>query len=165
MYVEIHCDFDSYIFLFWTGVAQQLAVGLRTHRSRLREFRQEGIKQLGKHKGRGLQALARIKAGIDENNDEIKEFKKGAAILSLNVGAPIVPVALDGIHEIWPRAHRPRWSKLLPLSGARARICFGPPLQPSAGAQPGDEEYSSVTARLRGAIGEMLDALRGGPTG
>ena len=87
------------------------------------------------------------------------------AILSLNVGAPIVPAALDGIHEIWPRAHRPRLSKLLPFSGTRARIRFGPPLQPPAGQRRSNRDYSSVTARLRDAIAEMLEALRGGRSG
>jgi long-chain acyl-CoA synthetase len=94
-------------------------------------------------------------------DSEIKSFKKGAAILSLNVGAPIVPVALDGIHEIWPRARRPRLSKLLPFSGARVRIRFGHPLEAPAGERRTDGDYSSVTARLRGTIGEMLAALRG----
>ena len=32
-----------------------------------------------------------------------KMFKKGAAILSIHLQVPIVPVAIDGFHEAWPR--------------------------------------------------------------
>jgi long-chain acyl-CoA synthetase len=115
----------------------------------------------GAHGLRRGKILILFPEGERSIDSEIKTFKKGAAILSLNVGAPIVPVALDGVYEIWPRAQRPRLSKLLPFSGADARIRFGPPLQPSAGERRSDEDYSSVTARLRGAIDEMLEALRG----
>lgn len=96
---------------------------------------------------------------------ELKEFKKGAAILSRNVGAAIVPVALDGTYAIWPRARRPRLSKLLPFSGTSVRVRFGVPLEPSAAERRGDEEYSSLTARLHGSIGEMLENLRCAPGG
>ena len=32
-----------------------------------------------------------------------KVFKKGAAILSIHLQAPIVPVAIEGFYEAWPR--------------------------------------------------------------
>ena len=32
-----------------------------------------------------------------------KIFKKGAAILSIHLQVPIVPVAIEGFHEAWPR--------------------------------------------------------------
>ena len=35
-----------------------------------------------------------------------KVFKKGAAILSIHLQAPIVPVAIDGFHEVWPRGKK-----------------------------------------------------------
>ena len=38
----------------------------------------------------------------------VKTFKKGAAVLSLHLGAPIVPIALEGIYELWPRNRPPR---------------------------------------------------------
>jgi len=98
-------------------------------------------------------------------DSEIKAFKKGAAILSLHVGAPIVPVALDGTHEVWPRARLPRLSRLLLFSDARVRIRFGLPLEPSAGERRRDGDYASVTARLRAAIAEMLESLRGERSG
>ncbi|MBI3483725.1 MAG: 1-acyl-sn-glycerol-3-phosphate acyltransferase, partial [Acidobacteria bacterium] len=61
---------------------------------------------------------------------EIKKFKKGAPILSLNLGAPIVPVALENVFEIWPRSRPFNWSSLFPgsRSRARARMSFGPPV-------------------------------------
>ncbi len=69
---------------------------------------------------------------------EIKKFKKGAPILSLNLGAPIVPVALDNIFEIWPRSRPFHWSSLFPGSRTRARalMTFGPPVvfSPTAAA-------------------------------
>ena len=32
-----------------------------------------------------------------------KVFKKGAAILSMHMQVPIVPIAIDGFYEAWPR--------------------------------------------------------------
>ena len=115
----------------------------------------------GAHGLRRGKILILFPEGERSLDSEINTFKKGAAILSLNVGAPIVPVALDGVHEIWPRAQRPRLSKLLPFSGARVRIRFGPPLQPFSGQRCSDGDYTSLTARLRVVIGEMLEAMRG----
>ncbi|MCL5289068.1 MAG: AMP-binding protein [Acidobacteria bacterium] len=61
---------------------------------------------------------------------EIKKFKKGAPILSLNLEAPIVPVALENVFEIWPRSRPFNWRSLFPgaRNRARARMSFGPPV-------------------------------------
>jgi 1-acyl-sn-glycerol-3-phosphate acyltransferase len=90
----------------------------------------------------------------------IKTYKKGAAILSLKASAPIVPVALDGMHDIWPRASRPRLGRLLSFR-ARTRIRFGPPIEPIPGQQRPEEAYASATERLRSSVEEMLTSLRG----
>ena len=35
-----------------------------------------------------------------------RTFKKGAAILSIHLQVPIVPVAIEGFHDAWPRGQR-----------------------------------------------------------
>jgi long-chain acyl-CoA synthetase len=113
----------------------------------------------GAHGLRNGKVLILFPEGERSIDATIKTFKKGAAILSLKVGAPIVPVALDGMFDIWPRARQPRFSKLLPLSGARARIRFGPPLEPVEEVTRAEDAYVAVTARLRDTIGAMLREL------
>ncbi len=41
---------------------------------------------------------------------ELKKFRKGAPILSAHLDAPIVPVALDGLYELWPRGRSLNWT-------------------------------------------------------
>jgi long-chain acyl-CoA synthetase len=62
---------------------------------------------------------------------EIKKFKKGAAILSLNLDVPVVPVALKNVFEIWPRGRSIHWASLIPGSSSRgrARMAFGEPVK------------------------------------
>jgi long-chain acyl-CoA synthetase len=112
----------------------------------------------GAHGLRGGRILVLFPEGERSIDAEIKTFKKGAAILSANVGVPIVPVALDGLAEIWPRAGWPRLHKLLPFVGERARIRFGSPLEP--GKRQSEEAYAALTARLRRAVVELLEKLR-----
>lgn len=87
---------------------------------------------------------------------EIRTFKKGAAILSLNVGAPIVPVALDGLFEVWPRARGLRLWKLLPFSGTRVRVRFEKSLVPAGGELRTERDYASLTEQLRLSISQSL---------
>ena len=60
----------------------------------------------------------------------VRAFKKGAGILSEHLQAPIVPVAIDGMFDIWPRSRPLNWKRLVPWSGHRVRITFGAPLAP-----------------------------------
>jgi 1-acyl-sn-glycerol-3-phosphate acyltransferase len=82
-----------------------------------------------------------------------KAFRKGAAILSHHLQAPMVPAAIDGAFTIWPRNQAFNWRALLPWSGTRARIAFGPPVQ-AAGA-----DYAAQTSVLREAIVGMWDTV------
>ena len=39
----------------------------------------------------------------------VKRFKKGAPILAQHMHVPIVPVALKGVYELWPRNRAFNW--------------------------------------------------------
>jgi long-chain acyl-CoA synthetase len=84
---------------------------------------------------------------------QVKRFKKGAAILSRHLDVPIVPVAIDGVFEIWGRNRALDWRKLLPWSGHRTLVRVGPPLR------AGGMSYEQQTARLREAVETMWNEL------
>lgn len=80
----------------------------------------------------------------------VKKFKKGAPILAQHLHVPIVPVAIKGIHELWPRNRPFNWRLALPWSGHRITIEFGEPMAFAEG-----ENYADATARLRERVNEM----------
>jgi long-chain acyl-CoA synthetase len=84
----------------------------------------------------------------------VKTFRKGAAILSQQVNVPIVPVAIDGMFEIWPRSRPLAWRRLLPWSGHRVSVRFGARLD----APKPDTAYADHTAALRAAVEDLLTA-------
>ncbi len=93
----------------------------------------------------------------------VKKFKKGAAILSLHLGVPIVPVAIDGVFDVWPRNRPFRWRTLLPGSGSRVLLEVGEPIAPSGATVPHaavESVYAALTDRLRSAVERMWTALR-----
>jgi long-chain acyl-CoA synthetase len=83
-----------------------------------------------------------------------KTFKKGAAILSIHLQAPIVPVAIEGFHDAWPRG-KP-FQKFAPL-----KIKFGNPISPSPESQASEAAYEELTAKVRSQVVEMWNELRG----
>ena len=87
----------------------------------------------------------------------VKSFKKGASILSHHLHVPIVPVALEGVFEIWPRNRPLDWRRLLPGAGTRVKVVFGPPVQPdiASTAASQDDAYEALTRRLRDAVETM----------
>ena len=84
----------------------------------------------------------------------VKRFKKGAPILAQHLRVPIVPVALRGLYEIWPRGHGIDWRLVWPWSGHRVRIAIGPPI-----AVPEGEGYGDAAARLRKTVDAMWQRL------
>ncbi len=97
--------------------------------------------------GRALMLFPEGERSID---GDVKKFKKGAAILALHMKVPIVPVAITGAYDIWPRNRPLNWSALLPWSGHRPVIQFGEPLR---AREREDEE--ALTARLRSEVERM----------
>jgi long-chain acyl-CoA synthetase len=91
---------------------------------------------------------------------EIKTFKKGAAILSLHLRAPIVPVAIRGSFEFWPRARGFQWRRCLPGQG-HIRIAIGAPIPPPAPLAEGvdrhgaEAQYTAATGTLRAVVEAM----------
>ncbi len=88
----------------------------------------------------------------------VKHFKKGAAILSHQLQAPIAPVAITGLFEIWPRNRPLAWRRLLPGAGTRVRVTFGPPLVPGAAVGAPAAAYDAITGALRNSVDEMWKA-------
>jgi long-chain acyl-CoA synthetase len=89
-----------------------------------------------------------------------RRFKKGAAITALQAGVPIVPVAIHGLFEIWPRGKGLQWRTLRPWAGTRCDVQFGPPIGPDAPAlSTGSDKYEQHTTTLRAAVVQMWDAL------
>ena len=80
----------------------------------------------------------------------VKKFKKGAPILAQHLHVPIVPVAIKGIHELWPRNRPFNWQLMLPWSGHRITIEFGEQMTFAEG-----ENYADSTTRLRERVSEM----------
>jgi long-chain acyl-CoA synthetase len=83
----------------------------------------------------------------------VKRFKKGATILAQHLGVPIVPVAIRGAFELWPRNRPFNWRALLPF-GHHVRVAFGPPMRFDATA-----DYGESAAKLRAAVDKMWSSL------
>jgi long-chain acyl-CoA synthetase len=80
-------------------------------------------------------------------------FKKGAAILSIHLQVPIVPVAIEGFYEVWPRNK--------PFQGFKPlKIKFGNPILAPPESEASEEAYEKLTAELRSRVVSMWDDLR-----
>jgi len=82
-----------------------------------------------------------------------KVFKKGAAILSIHMQAPIVPIAIDGFFEMWPRGKG--FQGLKP-----AKIVFGDLIHPPPESEASEAAYDQLTAEVKARVVEMWNALR-----
>jgi long-chain acyl-CoA synthetase len=80
-------------------------------------------------------------------------FKKGAAILSIHLQVPIVPIAIEGFYEAWPR-NRP-YKGHCPL-----RMMVGNPILPPAESEASENVYEKHTADVRARIVAMWESLR-----
>ena len=82
-----------------------------------------------------------------------KTFKKGAAILSIHMQAPIVPVGIEGFFEAWPR-NKP-FQGFTPL-----KIVFGDPILPPPESEASEAAYEKLTAELKARVVGMWERLR-----
>jgi 1-acyl-sn-glycerol-3-phosphate acyltransferase len=80
-------------------------------------------------------------------------FKKGAAILSIHLQVPIVPVAIEGFYQAWPRNQNFR-------GFAPLRMVIGDPISPPPESEASEAAYEKLTADLKARIVEMWEKLR-----
>jgi 1-acyl-sn-glycerol-3-phosphate acyltransferase len=82
-----------------------------------------------------------------------KIFKKGAAILSIHMQVPIMPVAIEDFYEAWPR-NKP-FQRFTPL-----KIVFGDPIFPPPESEASEAAYEQLTRDLKARVVEMWERLR-----
>jgi long-chain acyl-CoA synthetase len=87
----------------------------------------------------------------DDGNPRM--FRKGAAILSIHTQAPIVPVAIEGFYEAWPR-HK-KFPKIADL-----QLVFGKPIQPPPLSAASEAAYDQLTSELKARVVAMWQELR-----
>lgn len=105
---------------------------------------------LGLQHGKILMLFPEGERSIDGT---VKKFKKGAPILARQLRVPIVPVALKGIYELWPRNRAFNLSVLWPWSSHRFTVAFGAPLTFGE-----NDSYSEAALRLRDRVDKMWRA-------
>jgi long-chain acyl-CoA synthetase len=80
-------------------------------------------------------------------------FKKGAAILSIHLQVPIVPVAIEGFYDSWPRNQSFKGFKPL-------KMVIGDPILPPPESEASEEAYEKMTAELKSTVVEMWEGLQ-----
>jgi long-chain acyl-CoA synthetase len=81
-----------------------------------------------------------------------KTFKKGAAILAIHLQVPIVPIAIEGFHDAWPRGKS--FHGFSPL-----KIKIGKPIQPPPQSRASEDEYAKLTAELKNRVVKMWQEI------
>ncbi len=76
---------------------------------------------------------------------EIKSFRKGPAILSKELNVAVIPTAIIGTYEVWPRGS----SK---IKASPVTIRFGDPLMPLE-----HESHAQFTQRIQNSVRELLE--------
>jgi 1-acyl-sn-glycerol-3-phosphate acyltransferase len=81
--------------------------------------------------------------GTRTSDGEVQAIKPGFCALARRSGVPLIPVALDGAFDAWPRQCRfPRRSVI--------HVQFGPPIEPAEVAALDDEQLvAEVERRIR----------------
>ena len=91
--------------------------------------------------------------GERSNDGKPTLFRKGAAILAIHGQAPIVPVAIEGFYEAWPRHEKlPKFSDL--------QLTFGKPIQPPPLTEASEAAYERLTAEVKSKVVAMWEELR-----
>jgi long-chain acyl-CoA synthetase len=100
--------------------------------------------KVGAYGLRGGRVLCIFPEGARSFDGELKEFKKGAAILANELRVPIVPVAIKGTHAVWPRDS-------MKIRPHKVSVFFGAPIEAKGG-----EPYQEDTDRLQQAVRRLI---------
>jgi 1-acyl-sn-glycerol-3-phosphate acyltransferase len=89
--------------------------------------------------------------GTRTPDGEVQEFQSGFALLAARAGVPIVPAAIHGAFEAWPRH---QW---FPRPGSRVAVAYGEPVLPPA---PDKAACQAAAAEMRARVVELKRSLK-----
>jgi 1-acyl-sn-glycerol-3-phosphate acyltransferase len=112
-----------------------------------------GIKESLRRLKRG-EGLLLFPEGTRTQDGEIAKFRPGFTALAVRTGAAIVPAAIDGAFEAWPRSQKyPGRSTI--------DVCFGKPLSPEQVKQFSERDLlAEVERRVRACHAELRERRR-----
>lgn len=101
--------------------------------------------------------------GTRSPDGSVRPFKRGSALIIKRAGCPVMPVAVEGMQDVWPR------SRKLPRLGGRWAVAFGEPIDPAELTAPGADtamarlrdEVDALRTEARAALDERADPRRG----
>jgi len=91
--------------------------------------------------------------GERTNTGQLTVFRKGAAILSIHTQTPIVPIAIEGFYDAWPR-HK-KYPTFTPLE-----MTIGKPILPPPATEASEAAYDSLTTEVKASVALMWEGLR-----
>jgi long-chain acyl-CoA synthetase len=143
--------FESSISRWFARAVRLIPVDPDTNLLRAMRVGAQGLRD-----GRVLMLFPEGERSIDR---DVKPFKKGASILASNIGTKIIPIAIDGAHDLWPRKGSLRLWRLLPFVG-RVNMAFGKPVEFDAYDPATPPDYTGLSEQLRGEVERLLASLR-----
>lgn len=135
------------VFIF--GRAWKSAGHISVDRSD-RESAVRSLEVAGRQLRREGSAVVIFPEGTRAADDELQAFKKGAFMLALHTGVPIVPFGVAGSRRIMPKG---RWR----VRKGPIIVHFGEPI-PTAGLKPDDRD--ALVGRVRDEVRRLRDAGR-----
>lgn len=143
-----HLDFVARLGLFQgTGFFGRLISALNALPIKEEGGDAAAIKEVLRRLGAGRAVLI-FPEGSRSETGAMDPFKRGVAVLVKRSGCPVLPAAVEGCFDAWPR-HR-RWPRLL---GARVAVAFGRPI-------PHDELMAEGAEAALARLTAEVDALR-----
>jgi len=89
----------------------------------------------------------------ERSTPQAESVRKGRRFSPSTEQAPIVPVAIEGFYDAWPRTKK--WPKL-----ANLRLAFGKPIVPPPVSEASEAAYEKLTAELKEQIVGNVQELR-----
>jgi 1-acyl-sn-glycerol-3-phosphate acyltransferase len=130
----------------------------------LKQFNSLPIREQGGDTGAIKEILRRIgdgravlifPEGTRTFDGSMSEFKRGVAVLVKRSGCPVVPIAVEGCFDAWPR--QKKWPNLF---GKRIAVAFGRPIAHDEllrdGAEAALRALGAETQRLRMSLRRLL---------
>jgi 1-acyl-sn-glycerol-3-phosphate acyltransferase len=112
-----------------------------------------GLKETLRRLKRGELVLI-FPEGTRTTDGEVKPLKPGFSALARRAGVPLLPVAIDGAFQAWPRRRK------LPRSG-HIQVQFGPPLLPQEIQHYDERELvAEIERRIRACHAQAREQRR-----